>query len=361
MKIFNFEMVTLADKLKDHHGVGPGFDAIRVYLSMTIMALHSLTLAKGADQYINSPPWIHSLAMSLLPAFFGLGGFLVTGSGLRLKKVGRFAWHRFLRIFPALAVEVFLSAIFLGAIFTTLNLSDYFSSTEFFLYFKNILGIIQFNLPGVFFDNPFPRTVNGNLWTLRPDYYGYLILICLMLFGVFNRKQIYSHLLVASFILSIGLDFFTKIGLPNYTPKDSTLVFSFLFGSLLYLKIDTIPWRLDILLFSLISYTILERQAGFSYLSSAFIVYAIIYFGMIKIPMPKFLKKGDYSYGIYLYGFPIQQALVASFLWTREWFILFPISLVLALTLAIVSWHFIEKPFLRFKYIDIKRMGLFGA
>jgi peptidoglycan/LPS O-acetylase OafA/YrhL len=72
---------------------------------------------------------------------------------------------------------------------------------------------------------------------------------------------------------------------------------------------------------------------------------------MMKVPMPSFLKKGDYSYGIYLYGFPIQQALVAEFHWIREWYILFPISGILALIFAVISWHFIERPFLQLKYI----------
>lgn len=351
MNFLNSRTNTLADKLKEHQGVGPGFDAIRVYLSITIMALHSLTLAKGLAAYVGSPSWIHNLALSLLPAFFGLGGFLVTGSGIRVNSVSKFVWHRFLRIFPALALEVFLSAIFLGAIFTTLNLHDYFSSNEFWIYFKNIIGIINFNLPGVFLDNPFPRTVNGNLWTLRPDYYGYLILTGLMLLGIFSRKKLYLYFLLISFMIFFGLDFATEVGKPYFVPKDSALVFSFLFGSLLFLKSDIIPWRLDILLFCLAFYVFLGQHGGYSYLSSAAIVYAVIYAGMIKIPMPSFLKLGDYSYGIYLYGFPIQQALVAKFLWIREWYILFPVSAVLALTLAVISWHFIEKPFLKLKYI----------
>lgn len=351
IETFSFRTITLADKLKEHQGVGPGFDAIRLYLSITIMALHSLTLAKGVSGYLASPSWIHSLALSLLPAFFGLGGFLVTGSGMRVRSVGKFALHRFLRIFPALALEVFLSAIVLGAIFTTLNLHDYFSSSEFWIYFKNIVGIINFNLPGVFFDNPFPRTVNGNLWTLRPDYYGYLALICLMLFGIFGRKRLYFYFLLLGLIISLGLDFATEVGKPHFVPTDSALVFSFLFGSLLFLKADIIPWRVDILLFCLFFYILFGQEGGLSYLSSALIVYVIVYAGMIKIPMPEFLKFGDYSYGIYLYGFPIQQALVAKLLWVREWYILFPVSAVLTLALAVISWHYVEKPFLKLKYI----------
>jgi peptidoglycan/LPS O-acetylase OafA/YrhL len=68
---------------------------------------------------------------------------------------------RFFRIFPALCVEVALSAIVIGALFTSLPLSEYFSSTGFFVYFGNILGIVQMHLPGVTFGGN--DVVNANL------------------------------------------------------------------------------------------------------------------------------------------------------------------------------------------------------
>ena len=96
----------------------------------------------------------------LVPAFFAVSGFLVTGSGLRVRATSTFLAFRVLRILPALLVEVTLSALVLGPIFTRLPLSSYFSDQQFFRYFGNIVGWITFYLPGVF-QNNHVSVVNG--------------------------------------------------------------------------------------------------------------------------------------------------------------------------------------------------------
>jgi peptidoglycan/LPS O-acetylase OafA/YrhL len=93
------------------------------------------------------------LHLFMVPAFFALSGFLVTGSALRLRATAPFLTFRVLRILPALLVEVTLSALILGALFTTLPLKSYFSDPQFFRYFGNIVGLITFHLPGVFESN----------------------------------------------------------------------------------------------------------------------------------------------------------------------------------------------------------------
>src|SRR5215469_12102212 len=57
---------------------------------------------------------------------------------------------------PALTVEVFLSAIILGPLLTTVSHGNYFTSGEFYSYFLNIVGEIHYSLPGVFVTNPVP-------------------------------------------------------------------------------------------------------------------------------------------------------------------------------------------------------------
>jgi peptidoglycan/LPS O-acetylase OafA/YrhL len=69
---------------------------------------------------------------ALVGAFFILSGFLVAGSALRTRHAGQFLWYRVLRIVPALAVEVTLSALLLGTIFTQYILKDYFTDRTFF-------------------------------------------------------------------------------------------------------------------------------------------------------------------------------------------------------------------------------------
>lgn len=55
--------------------------------------------------------------------------------------------------------------------------------------------------------------------------------------------------------------------------------------------------------------------------------------------------KFDISYGIYIYGFPIQQIVINEI--TRRFWLGMAISIVLSLVAGYLSYRFVEKPFLR--------------
>ncbi len=76
--------------------------------------------------------------------------------------------------------------------------------------------------------------------------------------------------------------------------------------------------------------------------------YVTVFLGATKLPAIPFFRRGDYSYGIYLYGFPIQQAIVAITN-TRDPFVLFALTVVPVTALAVVSWHVVEKPTLKLR------------
>jgi peptidoglycan/LPS O-acetylase OafA/YrhL len=61
-----------------------------------------------------------------------------------------------------------------------------------------------------------------------------------------------------------------------------------------------------------------------------------------------FRRLGDYSYGIYLYGWPVQQCVLGLDPNMPAWKDAL-ISCPIALGLGIVSWHFFEKPLLSMK------------
>lgn len=51
-------------------------------------------------------------------------------------------------------------------------------------------------------------------------------------------------------------------------------------------------------------------------------------------------KENDYSYGIYIFAFPMQQTLVALFLVNMTWWQNALLAYPLVLFLAVLSWHF---------------------
>jgi peptidoglycan/LPS O-acetylase OafA/YrhL len=86
------------------------------------------------------------------------------------------------------------------------------------------------------------------------------------------------------------------------------------------------------------------------YIYPLMLTYITVFIGLTNIPSNALLRSGDYSYGIYLYGFPISQMLVASApALQNNLFGLLSASVLVTGMFACFSWHFIEKRFLRLR------------
>jgi peptidoglycan/LPS O-acetylase OafA/YrhL len=80
------------------------------------------------------------------------------------------------------------------------------------------------------------------------------------------------------------------------------------------------------------------------------VTYVTVFLGVCGFPEFKWLKTRDYSYGIYLYGFPITQALLAMAPALRgHGYLLFVIGATSTMAFAAISWHVIERRALALK------------
>lgn len=340
---------TIGEILEQHRGMGPGFDALRVFLSLGVLAWHSIVLAKGKAYYPLIGSSIHPLIVALLPAFFALSGFLVTGSALRTGSIRTFLAFRALRLVPALTVEVALSALILGAVFTTLPLGAYFTSLAVWTYFGNIVSLIQFTLPGVFESNPYPAVVNGSLWTLRPEFYCYAIITILMLTQLIYHRKLFSIFMLLGTVALAGLNVFAGVGAPERVVPWHVLVFYFFVGIAMYHWRQRIPYSPALFAACcLVTYFTITLPAS-TYFVAWPLGYMVLFIGATKIPPIPLLHRGDYSYGIYLFAFPVQQALVYSLPAMREPMALFIGASVITIAFSALSWHWIEKPSLKLK------------
>jgi peptidoglycan/LPS O-acetylase OafA/YrhL len=344
---------TVRSLLDLNNGTAPGFDALRLILSLSVMLTHAMAICYGYDRFLEiwkSSPWLPFIR-AVLPMFFFLGGFLVAGSADRLKSVKKFIWFRVLRILPALLVEISLSALILGPLVTTLPLRKYFSSLLFMLYFLNALGIISFYLPGVFKEHPMP-VVNVNLWTLPPDLHGYMLLTLLLSTGVvFNRKFFLAAYAVASVAVIAALPL---IHWGNYDdtaiiPHSTMLIYSFFTGVFVYVFSDRVQVRKSYMMacLALLPLFYFKYTLFLAMMASCYLCLCIGFADLRNFPL---IRHGDYSYGIYLYGFPLQQAIWHYMPFARTWWILDIIALPAALCFAVLSWHAVEKPFLGLKH-----------
>lgn len=342
---------TVGSILDDNRGEGPGFSILRLALSAAVVFFHSHNAAYGPDhlQYFTEG-WANPFVAVVLAMFFGLSGFLVAGSALRTGNVIKFSVARTLRIVPALMVEVTLSALILGPLVTTVSMRRYFSDYHLYGYFGNIIGRIRFELPGVFTGLPTDGIVNRSLWTIHPELECYAVMALLMITGiVFKRKISLILWSVATFLL-VAIDCGTTMFELRGVFDGPVLVYYFVTGIIVFHWRYFLPVNGYIFILSALTSYVLLRTPHTVFIVPVFILYMTVWIGMQTLPTFALTQTGrDYSYGIYLYSFPIQQSIVFFWPAAREWWIIFPLALLFSLGVAALSWHWIEKPALKLK------------
>jgi peptidoglycan/LPS O-acetylase OafA/YrhL len=102
--------------------------------------------------------------------------------------------------------EATLSALVLGALFTTLPLRHYLMSPELGSYFGNIVGLVHFTLPGVFEHNPVPQVINSQLWTIPFELECYFLLLSVS--AVLRDRRAFVALIVPLSLVATVLAFF---------------------------------------------------------------------------------------------------------------------------------------------------------
>ncbi len=283
----------------------------------------------------------------------------------------RFLTNRALRIFPALGVETLLSALILGPLVTSLAVGAYFQNPEFFRYFGNIIGWVYFYLPGVFETNPLPRTVNGQLWTLQPEFWCYFLMAGAMWSGLVGNRKLLLVLGLISLAIMTALYIYDPV---TFDAKGENffhpwyIVVLFWFGVTYFLYAEKIVLSITLFLFScavywgLMFFNFLTPMAGIP------LTYIMVYIGMSAFPWWDRLVKSDYSYGIYLYHFPIIQTLMWALNPTEfsklsnviQLLIVFPVSLAISIGFAALSWRYIEKPALGLRKVFARTKPITG-
>ena len=124
--------------------------------------------------------------------FFGTRGYLGTQGWDRTRRLRTVARHRVVRIWTALAVLVVVLVVVLGPLTTTLETGVYFRDPQTAQFgWKNLtlFGGVEFLLPGVFAANPISK-VDGSLWTLPFEVWGYAALGFLGAVGLLHRRWV---------------------------------------------------------------------------------------------------------------------------------------------------------------------------
>ena len=287
-----------------------------------------------------------SLAVAV---FFIISGFLVTQSFVaRGGSLSNFLAARVLRIFPALWVAVPFTII-VSSFASAVPWGPYLTHPQTIRYWwhNSLLWDLQFNLPGAFRHVPLAGNVNGALWTLPTEFRMYLVCAGLGLLGIYRSRSFFNLFLLCVALCAVV----TK---PEALPVVSDIhtaqwVFAFLIGAAFYLNREHIRLSIPLAIALLLTtYPIRNPDIGRIYILPA-LSYATLCVALHPaLFFRPFTRLGDYSYGLYIYAFPLQQQ-IAFYHPGINWLIGLAVTYPIILGVAVVSWHLVEKPALSLK------------
>ncbi len=347
------------DKLKSRFS--NNFDFLRILGAFFVLYYHCFPLTGTPEGYA---VWIlgkFKIVDLGLIIFFVISGYLVTHSWSRSSSVYNYFWNRLLRLLPGLFGVALVTIFIIGPLVTVIPVADYFKNPMTWGYFK-IMTMYYYNLtlPGVFVDNVLPNLVNGSIWMLSLFFNMYIIVAVLGLVGwLYKRKVV---ILITSLFMVIYLNLMFHLPTIHLRavekflyPNGGVFAITFMVGILLYLYRDKIKYDIKIALVMLAIFLLsLNNKLTLILASSIILPYLILYVAFAKIPyVNKVGKYGDYSYGIYIYAFPVQQS-VEHFIPGISVAGMFILSTLITVPLAILSFKLIESKALRLKSINVK-------
>ena len=356
-------------------------DFTRFALAVFVVFTHSYFVFYGPVIFFQKEPlWLltnHQLTFGTLAVnfFFIISGFLVLQSLLRSKNYFSFLKKRVLRIYPAFIVVYFFCAFIVAPLGNGTpshpfqNFSSYWSQINVGYLVHTCIYLKSPLLPETFKTVLCPYELNTSIWTIPFEFSCYIILLCLGILGAFKWHKLIP---LALFLLVLSLNivhyniymtynenlplnysiipYIKPDYLENFLNMEHLLIF-FLSGSCFYYYRKYIPRSINLVILSIILLIISAKWIKiFELVQGVFGAYVMFYFIFSKrVKLHNFARFGDFSYGIYLFGWPVQQLIIMYFGDKLNLFGSLFISLAIIILFAFSSWHVVEKPALSLK------------
>lgn len=348
------------EEILGRNGNSIGF--LRFALAAAVIVHHGFVLAGHSDPLGRRSGGVIDLGILAVTGFFVLSGLLIARSADRTS-AARFLWHRVLRIMPGFWVCLVVVAAGFGPFFALVergSLAGYLSPPQYgpidYVVSNAALVVGQTRIDGLLAGNPYPFGINGSLWTLPYEFAWYLLAGALAVAGLLRRRVLATIVLVVlvlpqnvhltqplASVPGLGFALLSRFGL------------AFALGIAVYLWRDRI--RLDDRL------AVLAVAAGIvSLFTGTFATVGVTAYGYVllwaawRLPLRRFDARRDLSYGVYIYAFPVQQALALVGLSALPTPAYIALSLAATLPFAWASYRFVEEPALRLKHWSPQRL-----
>ncbi len=329
------------------------FDLLRLGAAAMVLVSHAFPLSGAREPFFDLPG--HSMGAFGVEIFFAISGFLVVRSWCREPRLRAFVPKRALRILPGLMVAALLTAFVLGPLFTSLSVGAYLTHPETYGFVARNWTLFTINelLPGVFEHNVFPLAVNGSLWTLPLEVFAYGVLAALGIAGLLRRRAAVLVLLAGLFVVTspysgIDLNVAAAPGGVDGGKIDLSLhlLAIFLASSALYLYRERVPLHPALFAAALGAIAVNGALPDLgATLTTLAIPYAVLFAACRpRARLSVLTRPGDVSYGIYIYAFPITQAVVAVMGGDGPVGAVVLASLALTYAVAYASWRLVEAP-----------------
>ena len=325
---------------------------LRMAAATAVLLFHCYALT---DHWTEEPLWRSAPPLNLgalgVQVFFVVSGFLVTQSWLTRQALGSFVKARVLRIYPALVAATVVTLL-LAAWSSTLPAARFWRDPQTVDYVLHTpLGfVVRHFLPGAYAANPSAGAVNGSLYTLPYELRLYIAVAVAGAVGLLARRAL--ALIVIVCVVAAGLVWPDAVDRMFGTGKDEhvgTLALMFVVGMLAYVWRDAIPLSRAGLLAALATIVVDPGGAARAALLPPLLAYIVLTLAYHpRLRFDAYNRVGDYSYGLYVYAFPIQQTLIERMPGIAP-LMLFALAMPLTLALAIASWHALEQPLLGLK------------
>lgn len=338
-------------------GHANNFDVLRFLFASLVVFSHSYPLGEGHE--LREPLWNLTGQTTLggvsVHCFFIISGFLIAASWDRRKDVGQFLKKRVLRIYPGFIIANAVGVFLVAPLAADSAIGNAGVSLQQFVW--DCLRLQGTQLPETLFPQNHLHAVNGSIWSIAYEFWCYVGVIILGLVPLFHRRSFVLGLFVVSLAVAFifptyhlewfgggilgkifGYPFFWARLLPNY-----------LVGVVAwrYREEIAVSNRLAILAVIALaaSVPVANSWSVMFPICGAYLVLWAAFHPSCKVH--GFAKYGDFSYGMYLYAFPIQQLLVMNNAGSMNPYVLFALALPLSILAGMLSWYFVERPFLR--------------
>lgn len=347
-------------RLSAYKGRDNNFNLIRMLAATAVIVTHAFGITRNTAH----EPMLRVFGIGQgdigVDVFFFLSGFLVAKSWAG-KTWLEFAWARCMRIYPGLAVSTIASVIVVALFFCNQPARQFLGSPGTIAYIAHNVTVLprigaQEFLPGAFgLANP---PLNVSLWTLPHELEMYILLALIGLTVGLRPKYL-------AFVAGVGAVavVLTKTGGLQVVSLDQARFLYFFFtGSLAFALRDRIVLSGKVALLIVLPIVLTPAFGAPLIVRDAALViglpYLVLWCAYVPSgPLRLWNLLGDYSYGTYIWAFPIQYGFFiegVAVTPARNFLLATP----LVLLLAIASWHLVERPALGLKLPGFRAAGV---